>query len=73
MRTTAAKRPKRAFQQDVRNYEDIGTTRLVARARRDIAAGALLIPKRIVDRVVSGKTGSHTLARLVSTISQKKR
>lgn len=30
--------------------EDIGTARLVARARKEIAAGARLIPKAVVDR-----------------------
>ena len=35
--------------------EDIGTTRLVARARKEIAAGMPLIPKEIVDRIVAGE------------------
>jgi hypothetical protein len=35
--------------------EDIGTARLVARARKEIAAGIPLIPKEIVDRIIAGQ------------------
>ncbi|MFZ0844707.1 MAG: helix-turn-helix transcriptional regulator [Pseudolabrys sp.] len=35
--------------------EDAGTARLVARARKEIAAGATLIPKKVVDRIASGE------------------
>ena len=35
--------------------EDIGTARLVARARKDIAAGAPLIPKAVADRLTKGE------------------
>src|SRR5262249_2851271 len=35
--------------------EDIGTARLVAHARKEIAAGIPLIPKEIVDRIVAGE------------------
>ena len=35
--------------------EDAGTARLVARARKEIAAGAPLIPKTIVDRIATGE------------------
>ena len=35
--------------------EDIGTARLVARARKEIAAGAPLIPKAVVDRIAKGE------------------
>ena len=35
--------------------EDIGTGRLVARARKEIAAGTPLIPKEIVDRIIAGE------------------
>jgi Helix-turn-helix len=35
--------------------EDLGTARLVARARREIAAGAPLIPKAIIDRIAKGE------------------
>ena len=35
--------------------EDIGTARLVARARKEIAAGIPLIPKEIVDRIIAGE------------------
>ena len=35
--------------------EDIGTARLVARARKEIAAGIALIPKEIVDRIIAGE------------------
>lgn len=36
-------------------HEDIGTARLVARARKEIAVGALLIPKQVVDRIANGE------------------
>jgi hypothetical protein len=35
--------------------EDVGTARLVARARRAIAAGMPLIPKKVVDRIAAGE------------------
>jgi hypothetical protein len=35
--------------------EDIGTARLVARARKEIAAGVPLIPNEIIDRIVTGE------------------
>jgi hypothetical protein len=35
--------------------EDIGTARLVAHARKEIAAGTPLIPKEIVDRIITGE------------------
>lgn len=41
--------------------EDIGTARLVARARRDIAAGAPLIPKAVVDRIAGGENTLRVL------------
>lgn len=41
--------------------EDIGTARLVARARRDIAAGAPLIPKKVVDRIAKGESALRAL------------
>jgi hypothetical protein len=34
--------------------EDNGTARLVARARKDITAGAPLLPKQVVDRLADG-------------------
>jgi predicted transcriptional regulator len=33
----------------------VGTARLVARARREIAAGMPLIPKKIIDRIAAGE------------------
>ena len=33
--------------------EDAGTARLVARARKEVAAGAPLLPKDIVDRMAN--------------------
>ena len=36
-------------------HEDIGTARLVARARKEVAAGAPLLPKDLVDRLASGE------------------
>ncbi len=41
--------------------EDVGTARLVARARKDIAAGAPLIPKKIVDRIAAGENALRVL------------
>ena len=35
--------------------EDIGSARLVARARKDITAGAPRIPKKFVDRIANGE------------------
>jgi mRNA-degrading endonuclease RelE of RelBE toxin-antitoxin system len=35
--------------------EDIGTARLVARARKDVAAGAKLLSKEFVDRLANRK------------------
>jgi hypothetical protein len=41
--------------------EDIGTARLVARARKEIAAGAPLIPKAVVDRIAKGESALRVL------------
>ncbi len=41
--------------------EDIGSARLVARARKEIAAGAPLIPKKIVDRIADGENPVRVL------------
>jgi Helix-turn-helix len=41
--------------------EDIGAVRLVARARKEIAAGIPLIPKEIVDRITAGETALRVL------------
>jgi ribosome-binding protein aMBF1 (putative translation factor) len=41
--------------------EDVGTARLVARARREVAAGALLLPKDIVDRLAKGESAVRVL------------
>lgn len=41
--------------------EDIGSARLVARARKEIAAGAPLIPKKIVDRIADGENSVRVL------------
>ncbi len=41
--------------------EDIGTARLVARARKEIAAGIPLIPKEIVDRTTAGENAVRLL------------
>lgn len=41
--------------------EDIGTARLVARARKEIAAGAPIIPKQVVDRIVNGENALRAL------------
>jgi ribosome-binding protein aMBF1 (putative translation factor) len=41
--------------------EDIGTARLVARARKEIAAGLPLIPKEIVNRIIAGENALRVL------------
>ena len=41
--------------------EDIGSARLVARARKEIAAGAPLIPKKIGDRIANGENPLRVL------------
>jgi Helix-turn-helix len=41
--------------------EDFGTARLVARARKEIAAGAPLIPKAVVDRIAKGESALRVL------------
>jgi hypothetical protein len=41
--------------------EDAGTARLVARARKEAAAGAPLLPKDIVDRLANGENPVRVL------------
>jgi len=41
--------------------EDAGTARLVARARKEIGAGAPLLPKKVVDRLASGENPVRVL------------
>jgi ribosome-binding protein aMBF1 (putative translation factor) len=41
--------------------EDAGTARLVARARKEIAAGAPLLPKEVVDRLAKGENAVRVL------------
>jgi ribosome-binding protein aMBF1 (putative translation factor) len=41
--------------------EDAGTARLVARARSEIAAGAPLLPKDVVDRLADGESPIRVL------------
>jgi hypothetical protein len=41
--------------------EDLGTARLVARARKEIAAGSLLIPKEVVDRISRGENALRVI------------
>jgi len=41
--------------------EDAGTARLVARARKEIAAGAPLIPKAVADRIAKGENALRVL------------
>jgi ribosome-binding protein aMBF1 (putative translation factor) len=43
--------------------EDLGTARLVARARKEIAAGMPLIPKEVVDRIAGGENALRALRR----------
>jgi helix-turn-helix protein len=41
--------------------EDAGTARLVARARREVAAGSPLLPKQVVDRLAKGENPVRVL------------
>jgi Helix-turn-helix len=41
--------------------EDAGTARIVARARKEIASGAPLLPKDIVDRIANGENPIRVL------------
>ena len=41
--------------------EDAGTARLVARGRREVAAGAPLLPKQVVDRLGRGENPVRVL------------
>jgi hypothetical protein len=41
--------------------EDSGTARLIARARKEIAAGAPLIPKKFIDRIANGESALRVL------------
>ena len=41
--------------------EDIGSARLVARARKEITADAPLIPKKFVDRIANGENALRVL------------
>jgi DNA-binding XRE family transcriptional regulator len=41
--------------------EDVGTARLIARAKKEIAGGALLLPKEIVDRLANGENPIRVL------------
>jgi ribosome-binding protein aMBF1 (putative translation factor) len=41
--------------------EDAGTARAVARARKDTAAGAPLLPKEIADRIANGESPVRVL------------
>jgi DNA-binding XRE family transcriptional regulator len=41
--------------------EDIGTARLVARAKKEIAGGAPVLPKEIVDRLANGENPIRVL------------
>jgi hypothetical protein len=41
--------------------EDLGTARLIARARKEIAAGMPLIPKEVADRIAGGENALRVL------------
>lgn len=41
--------------------EDAGTARLVARARKEVAAGAPLLPNEVVDRLANGENPVRVL------------
>ena len=41
--------------------EDVGTARLVARARKEVSGGTPLLPKEIVDRLANGENAVRVL------------
>jgi ribosome-binding protein aMBF1 (putative translation factor) len=41
--------------------EDTGTARIVARARKEVAEGAVLLPKEVVDRLANGENAVRVL------------
>lgn len=41
--------------------EDAGTARIVARGRREVASGAPLLPKPVVDRLANGENATRVL------------
>src|SRR5438094_750382 len=41
--------------------EDAGTARIIARARKEVAEGALLLPKDVVDRLANGENAVRVL------------
>jgi len=41
--------------------EDAGTARVVARTQKDVAAGAPLLPKNVVDRLANGENAVRVL------------
>jgi hypothetical protein len=41
--------------------EDAGTARIVARARKEVAEGAVLLPKEVVDRLANGENTVRVL------------
>jgi ribosome-binding protein aMBF1 (putative translation factor) len=41
--------------------EDVGTARIVARARKDVGGGAPLLPKDVVDRLADGENPVRVL------------
>jgi ribosome-binding protein aMBF1 (putative translation factor) len=41
--------------------EDVGTARIVARARKEIASGSPLLPKDVVDRLANGENPVRVL------------
>ncbi|GIK81725.1 MAG: helix-turn-helix domain-containing protein [Pseudorhodoplanes sp.] len=45
----------------IAKYKDAGTTRLVAKARNDVAAGLPLLPKHVVDRLAKGENPARVL------------
>src|SRR5215204_584943 len=57
--------PRKDYEELVRKAaeadEDSGTARLVARARKEIAAGLPLLPKEVVDRLAAGENAVRVL------------
>lgn len=53
--------PRAEYERLAEQAEDAGTARLVAQARRDVARGAPLLPKEVVDRLAKGENPIRVL------------
>jgi hypothetical protein len=53
--------------------EDFNTARLVVRARKEVAAGMPLIPKKVVDRIAGGENALRVLREWRSDLENGRR